>query len=58
VGLDRADGAKIGDEQLIVSTAYTKPFTVSVHQQIMLNTDLIEFICSENNRSDAHLVGK
>jgi len=39
-------------------SAYTKPFTVSVHQQIMLNTDLIEFICSENNRSDAHLVGK
>ena len=29
-----------------------------VHQQIMLNTDLIEFICSENEKSDAHLVGK
>jgi hypothetical protein len=39
-------------------SAYTKPFTVSVHQQIMLNTDLIEFICSENERSDSHLVGK
>jgi hypothetical protein len=39
-------------------SAYTKPFTVAVHQQIMLNTDLIEFICSENERSDAHLVGK
>jgi hypothetical protein len=39
-------------------SAYTKPFTVSVHQQIMLNTDLIEFICSENEKSDAHLVGK
>src|SRR5579863_2740352 len=39
-------------------SAYTKPYTVSVHQQIMLNTDLIEFICSENEKSDAHLVGK
>jgi hypothetical protein len=37
---------------------YTKPFTVAVHQQIMLNTDLIEFICSENEKSDAHLTGK
>ena len=39
-------------------SAYTKPFTVKVNQQIMLNTDLIEFICSENERSDSHLVGK
>ena len=39
-------------------SAYTKPFTVAFHQQIMLNTDLIEFICSENERSDSHLVGK
>jgi hypothetical protein len=39
-------------------TQYTKPFTVSVHQQIMLNTDLIEFICAENEKSDAHLTGK
>jgi hypothetical protein len=39
-------------------SAYTKPFTVSVHQRIMLNTDLIEFICSENDRSATHLVGK
>jgi hypothetical protein len=39
-------------------SAYTKPFTVQVNQQIMLNTDLIEFICGENEKSDAHLVGK
>ncbi len=39
-------------------SAYTKPYTVSVHQQIMLNTELIEFICGENEKSDAHLVGK
>ncbi len=31
--------------------AYTKPFTVRVQHRIMLNTDLIEFICNENERS-------
>lgn len=36
---------------------YTKPFTVKVYQRIMVDTDLIEFICSENEKSDAHLVG-
>jgi hypothetical protein len=37
---------------------YTKPFTVRVNHRLMADTDLIEFICSENERSDAHLVGK
>jgi hypothetical protein len=30
--------------------AYTKPFTVRVNQEIMLDTEMIEFICNENNR--------
>lgn len=34
--------------------AYTKPFTVRVNHRIMLNTDLIEFICNENERSSMH----
>lgn len=37
--------------------AYTKPFTVMVRQRYMPDTDLIEFICSENEQSDVHLVG-
>jgi len=37
---------------------YTKPFTVRVTQRIMPDTDLIEFICSENDTSGPHLVGK
>ena len=37
---------------------YTKPFTVRVDHRLMADTDLIEFICNENERSDAHLVGK
>ena len=38
--------------------SYTKPFTVRVNQRLMPDTDLIEFVCAENERSDAHLVGK
>jgi hypothetical protein len=35
--------------------AYTKPWTVRVNQRIMLNTELIEFICEE--RDAKHYVG-
>ena len=38
--------------------AYTNPFTVRVNQKIMPDTELIEFICTENDRSGPHLVGK
>ncbi len=38
--------------------AYTRPWTVKVTQRLMPDTDLIEFICNENEKSDAHLVGK
>jgi len=33
--------------------AFTKPWTVTINQRIMLDTELIEFICNENN-IDAH----
>jgi hypothetical protein len=32
------------------SKAYTRPFTVRVNQQLMLDEELIEFICLENQR--------
>lgn len=35
--------------------AYTKPWTVKVNQRIMLDSELIEFICEE--RDAAHYVG-
>jgi len=38
--------------------AYTKPFTVRVDQRIIVDTDMIEFICNENNRDPQHMVGK
>jgi hypothetical protein len=38
--------------------AYTRPFTVRVNQRVVLNNELIEFICDENERSVPHMVGK
>jgi hypothetical protein len=34
--------------------AYTKSWSVTVNQDIMLDTDLIEFVCNENEKSSAH----
>jgi hypothetical protein len=38
--------------------AYTKPWTVRVNHRIMPDTELIEFICTENDRSRPHMIGK
>jgi hypothetical protein len=38
--------------------AYTQPFTVRVNQRILLDAELIEFVCLENEQSVPHLVGK
>ena len=35
--------------------AYTKPFTVRVNQRIMVDQEMIEFICNENERSTHHI---
>lgn len=37
---------------------FTRPWSVALNQRLMPDTELIEFICAENNRSEAHLVGK
>jgi hypothetical protein len=38
--------------------AYTTPWTVKVNQVIALNTDLLDYICLENEKDQIHLVGK
>jgi hypothetical protein len=38
--------------------AYTKPWTVKVNHRVMLDTELIEFVCQENEKDAAHLTGK
>jgi len=34
--------------------AYTRPWTVKIDQRLMLDTELIEFVCAENEKSSAH----
>jgi hypothetical protein len=38
--------------------AYTKPWTVTESMQLLADTDLLEFVCTENNRDLPHLVNK
>ena len=38
--------------------AYTAPWTVTLHQFIVLNTELLEYFCQENEKDQTHLVGK
>jgi hypothetical protein len=51
-------GQLIVDVTIDDPKAYTKPFTVRFNQRLSPSDELIEFICNENERSDAHLVGK
>jgi hypothetical protein len=37
---------------------FTRPWTARLTQHLMPNTELIEFVCQENNTSIKHLVGK
>ena len=38
--------------------AYTKPWTVPLKQFIVLDTELLDYICLENEKSVKHMVGK
>jgi hypothetical protein len=38
--------------------AYTKPWSIKVNQTIALDTDMLEFVCKENEKDVPHLVGK
>ncbi len=38
--------------------AYTKPWTVKLNQLLVLNTEMLDYVCAENERDAAHLVGK
>jgi hypothetical protein len=40
------------------SKAYRAPWTVKLNHHIMLDTDLLEYVCLENNKDTSHMVGK
>ena len=35
--------------------AYTKPWTVRVNQRLLVDTDLIEFVCLENEKFSSQI---
>jgi len=40
------------------SRAYTRPWTVTVPALLLPDTELLEFVCNENEKDQPHLVGK
>ena len=38
--------------------AYTKPFTVTLQQRIVLDTELMDYHCTDNERDAARMIGK
>jgi hypothetical protein len=42
---------------VIDASAFTRPFSFTVQQRLMPDTELIEFVCGENNLSAPRLVG-
>lgn len=38
--------------------AYTRPWVMTVKKQLLADTEIIEYVCAENERDAPHLVGK
>jgi len=38
--------------------AYTKPWTVKLHQMLVPDTELLDYYCQENEKDTPHMVGK
>ena len=38
--------------------AYTAPWTIALNQPIVVDTELLDYVCLENERDSAHFVGK
>jgi hypothetical protein len=40
------------------SALYKRAFTVPIHAEIVADTEMLEYVCNENEKDAAHLVGK
>ena len=38
--------------------AYTQPWTIALKHSLLLNTELLDYICLENEKDAGHLIGK
>jgi hypothetical protein len=59
---ERIRRVNYGNMEILVTIddpkAYNRPWTVKLNQFIVLNTDLLDYICLENEKDIPHLVGK
>jgi len=46
------------DGRALPTDANPKPWTTELHPELVPDTELIEFVCNENERDARHLVGK
>jgi hypothetical protein len=46
------------DVQFEDRSLYTRPFTVPVHAEFVADTEMLEYVCNENQKDVEHLVGK
>jgi len=46
------------DETLEDSKIYGKPWTIAIHANLIADTEMLEFVCAENEKDRAHLIGK
>jgi hypothetical protein len=44
--------------QMTDTKAYTKPWKISLHLKLMPDSEVMEYVCIENNRGMEHMVGK
>jgi hypothetical protein len=40
------------------SKAYTGPWTVTIPAELLSDSELLEFVCNENEKDLSHLVGR
>jgi hypothetical protein len=37
--------------------AFNKPFTITIHAEIVPDTEVLEYVCAENEKDHRHLIG-
>jgi len=60
--IERFQRRDFGHMDLVITIddakAYTKPWTITMPLKLLPDTDLLEYVCAENNKDIDHLVGK
>jgi hypothetical protein len=46
------------EETLADPKIYARPWTIAIHANLIADTEILEFVCAENEKDVRHLVGK